>query len=134
MRQRKGRGIEADRVDYLGYLSRLRRTVTETAAAQRSSLDWTHPDPDTLWTLIGGPRMWERRPQGLRLLLGPGRYRNSTVGPRLVAPEMVTEERRDPVTAAAVHRFIRAYSAIDGRADHGRIVRRRILVGRRRIG
>src|SRR6202453_2701272 len=55
------RSIEADRIDYLGYLSRLRRRVCETAAAQRLSLAWEHPDPDTLWTLIGGPRMWERR-------------------------------------------------------------------------
>ena len=56
-----GRGVDADRADYLGYLSRLRGTVTETAAAQRSSLNWSHPDPDALWTLIGGARMWERR-------------------------------------------------------------------------
>lgn len=55
-------GIHNDRVDYLGYLSVLRTSVTQTAAAQHVSLNWTHPDPATLWTLIGGPRMWERRP------------------------------------------------------------------------
>src|SRR3984885_5798578 len=40
--QRQGRGVHANRVDYFGYLTRLRQQVAESAAAQRSSLDWTH--------------------------------------------------------------------------------------------
>ena len=112
--QRKGRGVEASRVDYFGYLSRLRRTVTETASAQRYSLDWTHPDPDTLWTLIGGPRMWERRPNDWDFCLIRVGTGTQPLAQRLVAPEILTEERRDPITAVAVQRFIRAYSAIDG--------------------
>jgi S-DNA-T family DNA segregation ATPase FtsK/SpoIIIE len=112
--QRKGRGVEVNRVDYFRYLSRLRQTVTETASAQRQSLDWTHPDPDTLWTLIGGPRMWERRPKDWDFCLIRVGTGTQPLAQRLVAPEMVTEERRDPVTAVAVQRFIRAYSAIDG--------------------
>jgi DNA segregation ATPase FtsK/SpoIIIE, S-DNA-T family len=111
--QRKGRGVEANRVDYFGYLSGLRRTVTETASAQRYSLDWTHPDPDTLWTLIGGPRMWERRPNDLDFCLIRVGTGTQPLARRLVAPEILTEERRDPVTVGAVQRFIRAYSAID---------------------
>jgi DNA segregation ATPase FtsK/SpoIIIE, S-DNA-T family len=111
--QRKGRGVEANRVDYFGYLSRLRRTVTETASAQRYSLDWTHPDPETLWTLIGGPRMWERRPNDLDFCLIRVGTGTRPLARRLLAPEILTEERRDPVTAVAVQRFIRAYSAID---------------------
>ena len=112
--QRKGRGVEASRVDYFGYLSRLRRDVTETASAQRYSLDWTHPDPDTLWTLIGGPRMWERRPNDWDFCLIRVGTGTQPLAQRLVAPEILTEERRDPITAVAVQRFIRAYSAIDG--------------------
>src|SRR6185437_3634456 len=50
-----GAGIDADRVGYLGYLSGVRRTVVETAAAQRTSLWHDNPDPGALWTLIGGP-------------------------------------------------------------------------------
>ena len=37
--RRQGGGIDADRVDYLGYLSRLRGTVSETAAAQCLALE-----------------------------------------------------------------------------------------------
>ncbi|HZE16502.1 MAG TPA: hypothetical protein VE197_12755, partial [Mycobacterium sp.] len=53
--------INAGRADYLSYLCDLRETVTKTATAQQSALMWCHPDPDTLWTVVGGSRMWERR-------------------------------------------------------------------------
>ncbi len=86
-RGRGGRGIDADRVDYLGYLSRLRATVTETAAAQRFSLTWSHPDPDTLWTLIGGPRMWERRASDSDFCLVRVGVGTQPLATRLVAPE-----------------------------------------------
>jgi len=111
--QRQGRGVDADRVDYLGYLSRLRATVTEIAAAQRSSLTWSHPDPDTLWTLIGGPRMWERRasdPDFCLVRVGVGTQPLAT---RLVAPESRSHEPCDPVTATALRRFLDTHSIVD---------------------
>lgn len=110
--RRRGGEIHADRVDYLRYLGRLRADVTETAAAQRASLDWIHPDPDALWTLIGGPRMWERRPTDpdfCRVRIGVG---NQALSTRLVAPEIDAEERLDPVTVAAVHGFIQTHATI----------------------
>jgi ESX secretion system protein EccC len=111
--QRQGRGIEVDRVDYLRYLDRLSETVAETLAAQRASLNWSHPDPDALWTLVGGPRMWERRANDAefcRIRVGSGAQ---PLARRLVAPEIVATERCDPVTVTAMHRFIRAHAAID---------------------
>ncbi|HEV7579807.1 MAG TPA: type VII secretion protein EccCa [Mycobacterium sp.] len=110
--RRQGGEIDADRTDYLGYLGRLRAAVTEIAAAQRASLDWSHPDPDTLWTLIGGPRMWERRltdPDFCRVRIGIGTQPLST---RLVAPEIQPGERSDPVTVAAAHHFIHTHATI----------------------
>jgi DNA segregation ATPase FtsK/SpoIIIE, S-DNA-T family len=110
--RRQGGEIDADRTDYLGYLGRLRAVVTEIAAAQRASLDWSHPEPDTLWTLIGGPRMWERRPTDpdfCRVRIGIGTQPLST---RLVAPEIQPGERSDPVTVAAAHRFIHTHAMI----------------------
>ena len=84
---RHGGAIDADRVDYLGYLSRLRATVTETAVAQRSSLNWSHPDPDTLWTLIGGPRMWQRGGSDSDFCLVRVGVGTQPLATRLVAPE-----------------------------------------------
>jgi S-DNA-T family DNA segregation ATPase FtsK/SpoIIIE len=110
--RRQGGEIDADRTDYLAYLRRLRAAVTETAAAQRTSLDWSHPDPDTLWTLIGGTRMWERRVTDAdfcRVRIGLGTQPLST---RLVAPEIQPGERWDPVTVVAAHRFIHTHATI----------------------
>ena len=109
---RQGGGIDVERLRYLGYLSRLRNTVTETAAAQRHSLTWSHPDPDTLWTLIGGPRMWERRatdPDFCLVRVGTG---SQPLATRLVAAP--TSEPADPATATALHSFMRTHSTIVG--------------------
>ncbi len=110
--RRQGGDIDTDRADYLGYLSRLRATVTEVAAAQRFSLAWTHPDPETLWTLIGGPRMWERRASDsdfcvVRLGIG-----TQPLAARLVAPEPHSRRLSDPVTATALRRFVHTYSTL----------------------
>src|SRR6516162_2541132 len=110
--RRQGGGIDADRVDYLEYLSRLRIAVSEAAAAQRVSLIWSHPDPDTLWTLIGSPRMWERRapdPDFCLVRVGVGSQPPAT---RLVAPQPPTQGPADPVTTMALRRFIHTHSAL----------------------
>ena len=117
--RRQGGEIDVDRTDYLGYLSRLRATVTEIAAAQRASLDWSHPDPDTLWTLIGRPRMWERRltdPDFCRVRIGIGTHPLST---RLVAPEIAARGAvgsGDRRRRASLHPHARDDR---GRANHG---------------
>ncbi|OSC42972.1 type VII secretion protein EccCa [Mycobacterium decipiens] len=111
--RRRGFGIDTDRADYLGYLCGLRGSVIETAAAQHLSLNWTHPDPATLWTLIGGPRMWERRPDEsdfCRIRVGVGTQPLAT---RLVVPQLPPVQRSDPVTVTALRRFLNAHSTID---------------------
>ena len=105
-------GIDADRTEYLGYLSRLRQTVTETVVAQHVSLTTDHPDPEALWTLIGGPLMWNRRSGDsdfVRVRVGLGTRPLAT---RLVAPDTPPVERSDPVTAAALRRFLDTHSTI----------------------
>jgi S-DNA-T family DNA segregation ATPase FtsK/SpoIIIE len=111
--QRRGRGLDADRLDYLAYLTQLRADVTETAAAQRFSLSWSHPDPDTLWTLIGGPRMWERRASDPDFCLARVGVGTQPLATRLVAPEPpAAHEPPDPVTETALRRFLSAHSLI----------------------
>ncbi|MDI3314698.1 MAG: type VII secretion protein EccCa [Mycobacterium sp.] len=110
----RGRGgdIAADRADYLDYLNGLRDSVTETAAAQRSSLNRCHPDPGSLWTLIGGCRMWERRdcdPDFCHVRVGVGTRQLATP---LVPPSPGPADRTDPVTAAALRRFIDTHATI----------------------
>jgi len=112
--RRQSAGIEADRVEYLGYLTRLRRTVVETTAAQRASLSWSHPDPDRLWTLIGGPRMWERQATDSDFCVVRVGVGGQPLATRLVAPDTPPMELSDPVTATALRRFIQAHSTIEG--------------------
>ncbi len=110
--RRQGRGIDAVRGEYLGYLSRLRATVTEIATAQRVSLSWSNPDPETLWTLTGGPRMWERRASDPDFCLARVGIGSLPLAARLVAPEPPVREPSDPVTATAFHRFIQTHSVV----------------------
>jgi ESX secretion system protein EccC len=112
--RRQSGGIDADRVEYLAYLDRLRKTVVETAAAQRSSLNWSHPDPDTLWTLIGGPRMWERQTRDADFCVVRVGVGIQPLATRLVAPDTPPAELSDPVTTTAVCRFIQTHSSIGG--------------------
>ncbi|GBE66914.1 ESX-4 secretion system protein EccC4 [Mycobacterium sp. MFM001] len=104
--------IDDDRTDYLAYLGDLRVTVMKSAAAQRASLNWRHPEPDALWTLVGGERMWERRPTDpdfCCVRIGTGRQPLAT---RLVPPQPPGANRSDPVTISALRRFLHAHQTI----------------------
>lgn len=111
-----GRGrrgdIDADRTGYLEHLATLRLAVTEKAAAQRVAQLWLHPDPDTLWTLIGGPRMWERRVADADFCLVRVGVGIRPLAARLVAPEAPSGRAADPVTTAAMRRFVDTHAAV----------------------
>ncbi len=103
--------LDEDRRDYLGYLDVLDASAARTADAQRRSLWWSHPDPSALWTLVGGPRMWERRPGDadyVQLRVGLGGKPLSTP---LVAPELDSGQH-DPVTHMALQHLLAARSAV----------------------
>lgn len=101
-----------DRKDYLRYLDQLRRDVHATADRQRKALEWSHPDPQMLWTLAGTVRMWERRatdPDHCHVRVGRGSQRLAS---RLIAPETGPVEDLEPVSAVALRRFVRAHSVV----------------------
>ncbi|MCF6386773.1 type VII secretion protein EccCa [Mycobacterium sp. MBM] len=54
--------VDAERADYLRYLSVVRDNVRAQADAQRASLQWSHPDPQLLAAVPGTRRQWERDP------------------------------------------------------------------------
>ncbi|MGC1152757.1 MAG: type VII secretion protein EccC, partial [Mycobacterium sp.] len=104
--------INAERAEFLCYLSDLRDAAVKTAAAQHYSLSWCHPDPDTLWTLVGGCRMWERRaadPDFFQLRIGIGTLGLAT---RLISPTIGSAQRLDPVAVTALGRFLQTHSTI----------------------
>ncbi|MEU0495360.1 type VII secretion protein EccCa [Mycobacterium sp. NPDC006124] len=116
---RRGAELDDDRRAYLRYLDELDQTLARTAEAQHESLHWSHPDPAALWTLIGGVRMWERRPGDedfCHVRVGTGRRPLST---RVVVPDASGScargaDARDPVVEDAVDRLLADRSTVPG--------------------
>ncbi|OBG79075.1 MULTISPECIES: type VII secretion protein EccCb [unclassified Mycobacterium] len=109
-RARRGGGLDADRADYLAYLGRLGESAAETAAAQRAALLSTHPEPAALWTLAGGPRMWERGATDPDFCHARVGLAARPLAGRVAAPQATPA---DPVTADALSRFLACHATID---------------------
>ncbi len=104
--------INQDRRDYLRYIGALDQATLKTADAQHLSLHWSHPEPASLWALVGSRRMWERDAGDsdfCHVRLGLGAQRLST---RLEAPELGPVDELDPVTSMALRRLIRNRSVV----------------------
>lgn len=54
--------VDAERADYLRYLSVVRDNIRGAAAKQRAAAEWSHPDPVELAAVPGSRRQWERDP------------------------------------------------------------------------
>ncbi len=110
----RGAALDQDRRDYLRYLDTVCRQVDAAGRDQQRSMLWTHPDPRSLWSLVGGPRMWERAPGDA----GFGRVRVGIGAPaaalRVVPPDLEGPGDRDPVTAEALQRVLRHSSVVHG--------------------
>ena len=54
--------VDAERADYLRYLSVIRDNIRTQAAQQRAAARWSHPDLTELAAVPGSRRQWERDP------------------------------------------------------------------------
>ena len=104
--------LDANRRDYFRYLAQTRRNFAKTADEQRASVAYRHPAPDSLWTVVGGMRMWERRPEAEdfgSVRLSVGRQQSAK---RITPPESQPIEDLEPLTTGALRRFIRTHRVI----------------------
>ncbi|HWC79854.1 MAG TPA: type VII secretion protein EccCa [Pseudonocardiaceae bacterium] len=104
--------LHGARRDYLRYLSQMRKQVRGKLAAQQRAARWLHPDPGSLWSLALSSRLWERRPVHEdfgEIRIGLGMQRSAL---QLVPPETKPVEDLEPLSAHALRRFLRAYSAL----------------------
>lgn len=104
--------LDANRRDYFRYLAQTRRNFARTAEEQRSSVAYRHPAPDSLWTIVGGMRMWERRTDAEEfgsVRLSVGRQQSAK---RITPPESQPIEDLEPLTTGALRRFIRTHRVI----------------------
>ena len=105
--------LNVDRRDYLRYLDTVDDAIGQIAADQHLSLHWRHPEPESLWTLAGGIRMWERSPEDpdfCHIRVGVG---DQPLCTRLVPPGLGPADEVDPVTSAALHRMIHQRAMVD---------------------
>jgi type VII secretion protein EccCa/type VII secretion protein EccCb len=108
---------EKQRRVYLRQLDEDRDEVQRAAQDQRRSQLFVHGDPEKLDTVIGGPRMWERRPGDpdfLDVRLGIGIQQASDSAVSLQLPEVPIGEELEPVTGGALRDFILEQSKIRG--------------------
>ncbi len=108
----KRRRLDGDRRDYQRYLDQVRRRVRKAAQQQRASARWHHPDPDALFCISLGSRLWERRPGDedfLATRVGRGSRRLAVT---LVPPETKPVEDLEPVSSAALRRFVRTHRSV----------------------
>ncbi|MEU3599335.1 type VII secretion protein EccCa [Streptomyces sp. NPDC006798] len=109
--ERKQR-LNGERRDYLRYLRQVRRKARTAVAEQQRALAWRHPAPDTLWSLVGTTRLWERRPADedfgeVRVAVGDQKL-GLTLAPLSTKPV----EDLEPLSAHALRSFTRAYSTV----------------------
>lgn len=106
---------EKQRRAYLRQLDDDRDEVQRAAEQHRASQRHIHADPSRLDAIIGGPRMWERRPGDadfldVRLGIGVAAATESAVS--LQWPDIPIGEELEPVTGRALRDFILEQSRI----------------------
>ena len=105
--------VDAERADYLRYLSVVRDNVRAHAAEQRTALEWSHPEPDALAAIPGTRRQWERDPRDDDfLVLRAGRH-DAPLDTALRVKDTADEIDLEPVS----------HSALRGLLDTQRTVR-----------
>ncbi|MFJ3671198.1 type VII secretion protein EccCa [Streptomyces sp. NPDC090106] len=108
------RRMRAERRDYLRYLAQLRVRARQVAEAQLAAALWDNPPPDRLWSLVGSPRVWERRSAHddfAKVRIGLGTRRAAL---ELVPPETKPVEDLDPLAAISLRRFTAAFQTVPG--------------------
>ncbi|XVV16089.1 type VII secretion protein EccCa [Actinoplanes sp. CA-131856] len=110
-RKRKMRG---ERRDFLRYIAQLRKQARTAAAQQREFVLWNNPQPDWLWSLAAGSRLWERRPSHDdfgRVRIGLGRQAALL---RFLPPATKPIEDLEPLSSISLRRFSEGYRSVGG--------------------
>ena len=105
--------VDAERADYLRYLSVVRDNVRAHAAEQRASLEWSHPAPEVLATIPGTRRQWERDPRDPDFLVLRAGLHDTPLNTTLRVKDTADEIDLEPV----------AHSTLRGLLDVQRTVR-----------
>lgn len=98
--------VDAERADYLRYLSVVRDNIRAQAAEQRAAAQWSHPEPHTLAAVPGSRRQWERDPHDPDfLVLRAGRH-SAPLATALRVNDTADEIDLEPVSHSALRSLL----------------------------
>jgi S-DNA-T family DNA segregation ATPase FtsK/SpoIIIE len=98
--------VDAERADYLRYLSVVRDNIRAQAAAQRAAAQWSHPDPAELAAIPGSRRQWERDPQDDDFLVVRAGVHSATLDTALRVNDTADEIDLEPVSHSALRSLL----------------------------
>ncbi|TDO10041.1 type VII secretion protein EccCa/type VII secretion protein EccCb [Mycobacterium sp. BK086] len=98
--------VDAERADYLRYLSVVRDNVRTEAAAQRAALLWSHPDPAALAAIPGTRRQWERDPHDSDFLVLRAGLHTVPLDTTLRVKDTADEVDLEPVSHSALRALL----------------------------
>ncbi|WP_343600395.1 type VII secretion protein EccCa [Mycobacterium sp.] len=104
--------VDAERADYLRYLTVVRDNIREQAAQQRAAAEWSHPDPADLAAIPGSRRQWERDPADADfLVLRAGRH-TAALDTALRVNDTADEVDLEPVCHSALRSLLEAQRTV----------------------
>jgi S-DNA-T family DNA segregation ATPase FtsK/SpoIIIE len=90
--------VDAERADYLRYLSVVRDNVRAHADEQRAALEWSHPEPGALVSVPGTRRQWERDPHDPDFLVLRAGLHDQALAAALRVKDTAAEIDLEPVS------------------------------------
>ena len=98
--------VDAERADYLRYLSVVRDNIRAQAAQQRAAAEWSHPDPADLAAIPGSRRQWERDPQDADFLVVRAGLHSAALDTALRVNDTADEIDLEPVSHSALRSLL----------------------------
>jgi len=104
--------VDAERADYLRYLSVVRDNIRTQAAQQRAAALWSHPEPTALASVPGSRRQWERDPHDPDfLVLRAGRHQ-APLATALRVNDTADEIDLEPVSHSALRSLLETHRTV----------------------
>ncbi|OBI47018.1 type VII secretion protein EccC [Mycobacterium kyorinense] len=98
--------VDAERADYLRYLSVVRDNIRAQAAEQRAAAQWSHPDPVELAAIPGSRRQWERDPHDADFLVLRAGLHSAPLDTALRVNDTADEIDLEPVSHSALRSLL----------------------------
>ncbi|WP_156687497.1 type VII secretion protein EccCa [Mycobacterium sp. Marseille-P9652] len=104
--------VDAERADYLRYLSVIRDNIRTQAAQQRAAAQWSHPDPRELAAVPGSRRQWERDPHDADFLVLRAGRDEAALDTALRVKDTADEIDLEPVCHSALRSLLDTHRTV----------------------